>query len=252
MQFNAMAPVIDLPEPDFRLWLIKNWPYQASLQFSIPKGTFTDDTPNTNSVTWAGVIVEYNGNQYTITDGNTSDKWLYWTLASPTTIQHAATMPAITADLIIVGVNVAGVFSSGWKSGQGVQAEMVAGTVIADEVIAGAIDGMTITGALIQTESTADRGIKLTSDSLTAWNTSGDVRVELLTSGLTAGIFRIYKITGLENTSSIIFGDGVILIGGDVQIGTAGEGVILTNAAGTVTKRVRLNDAGDGLIYEAP
>ena len=37
---------------------------------------------------------------------------------------------------------------------------------------------------------------------------------------------------------------------GDVTFSTAGKGVVLKNAAGTVTKRVRLNDAGNGLIYE--
>jgi hypothetical protein len=37
---------------------------------------------------------------------------------------------------------------------------------------------------------------------------------------------------------------------GDVTMSTAGKGVVLKNAAGTVVKRVRLNDAGNGLIYE--
>ena len=38
---------------------------------------------------------------------------------------------------------------------------------------------------------------------------------------------------------------------GDFMPVAAGKGVILLNAAGTVIKRVRLNDAGDGLIFEA-
>jgi len=37
----------------------------------------------------------------------------------------------------------------------------------------------------------------------------------------------------------------------DLKSAFDGAGIVLTNAAGTVTKRVRLNDAGDGLIYEA-
>ena len=37
---------------------------------------------------------------------------------------------------------------------------------------------------------------------------------------------------------------------GDVTLLTAGKGVILKNAAGTLTKRVRLNDTGDGWIFE--
>ena len=39
---------------------------------------------------------------------------------------------------------------------------------------------------------------------------------------------------------------------GDFKLATAQKGVIMTNAAGTVTRRVRLNDAGNGLIYEVP
>lgn len=37
---------------------------------------------------------------------------------------------------------------------------------------------------------------------------------------------------------------------GDVRLVTGGRGIILTNASGTVTKRVRLNDAGTGLVFE--
>ena len=36
----------------------------------------------------------------------------------------------------------------------------------------------------------------------------------------------------------------------DFTLQTKQTGIIMTNAAGTVTKRVRLNDAGNGLIYE--
>jgi hypothetical protein len=36
----------------------------------------------------------------------------------------------------------------------------------------------------------------------------------------------------------------------DITISQSGKGIVLTNAAGTVTKRVRINDAGNGLIYE--
>lgn len=37
---------------------------------------------------------------------------------------------------------------------------------------------------------------------------------------------------------------------GDMTLMTKQKGIVLTNAAGTVTKRVRLNDLGDGLIFE--
>lgn len=47
-------------------------------------------------------------------------------------------------------------------------------------------------------------------------------------------------------------GGNIVLSGADFRASTAGKGLILTNAAGTVTKRVRLNDAGDGLVFENP
>lgn len=36
---------------------------------------------------------------------------------------------------------------------------------------------------------------------------------------------------------------------GDIKLTVAGKGLIMINAANTVTKRVRLNDAGDGLLF---
>jgi hypothetical protein len=38
---------------------------------------------------------------------------------------------------------------------------------------------------------------------------------------------------------------------GDIKIRTPGRGIVLSNSSDNVTKRVRLNDAGDGLTYEA-
>lgn len=36
----------------------------------------------------------------------------------------------------------------------------------------------------------------------------------------------------------------------DVTMLTAGKGIVLTNAAGTVTKRIKLNDAGTDITVE--
>lgn len=36
----------------------------------------------------------------------------------------------------------------------------------------------------------------------------------------------------------------------DITILMKGKGIVMTNAAGTVTKRVRLNNAGNGFIFE--
>lgn len=57
------------------------------------------------------------------------------------------------------------------------------------------------------------------------------------------------------NTGNVVLwkkADGTFTYKSDLTVSTAGKGLVLTNAGGTVTKRVRLNDAGDGLIYETP
>ena len=37
---------------------------------------------------------------------------------------------------------------------------------------------------------------------------------------------------------------------GDITILIQTKGIVMTNAAGTITKRVRLNNTGDGFIFE--
>jgi hypothetical protein len=222
---------------ELRSWLVRNWPKQLSNQFAIQQGTFTNDTPNTNSVTWAGIVVEYKGGQYRIDNGNTSNKWIYWELATPTVFASSASIPTITEDLIVVGVNLTGEWHPGWKAGQGIQSELIAGTIIADEVTAGAIDGMTITGAVIQTSASGSHAVM-------------DSNGILFTDGSST-----YMSLNTSDGSAHFLGEtyvAYLIASQDIEIVTDGKGVILTNAAGTVTKRVRLNDAGDGLIFETP
>lgn len=53
-----------------------------------------------------------------------------------------------------------------------------------------------------------------------------------------------------------IYINGVLFVtietDGDINVHTVGKGLILTNTAGTQTKRIKLNDAGDGITIEAP
>ena len=54
-----------------------------------------------------------------------------------------------------------------------------------------------------------------------------------------------FRNSGGDNTAAYFYSN-------DLYMNTAGKGIVLKNAADNVTKRVRLNDAGDGLIFEAP
>lgn len=61
-----------------------------------------------------------------------------------------------------------------------------------------------------------------------------------------------FDTTLYRSEANSLKSDDDIITATDFQTVTAGKGVVLKNAAGTVTKRVRLNDAGDGLIFETP
>jgi hypothetical protein len=58
------------------------------------------------------------------------------------------------------------------------------------------------------------------------------------------GDFSIYSVAGVEGFKFVS--------GGSFQILGAGMGIQMKNAADNVTRIIRLNDAGDGLIYDTP
>jgi hypothetical protein len=199
-------PNASMGDEEFKRVVAAGWPKNESKQFAIVSGTFTDDSPDTNSVAWASCVVEYDSATYDITDDNTSDAWIYWDLSDPTVFATSATLPSVTSDVIIVGKNTAGAFTPSWKSGQGTMAEMVVGTLVADQIsvtelsaisanlgtiTAGSVTGITVTGATLQTEATADRGVKITTaNGLSGYNSSGDLT------------FRIHPTTGLVTAES--------------------------------------------------
>jgi hypothetical protein len=71
------------------------------------------------------------------------------------------------------------------------------------------------------------------------WDNSGKAMFDVLYNST-----KLFGISPYTNNVEAAVGDFAAL--------TAGKGMVLKNAAGTVTKRVRLNDAGNGLIFEAP
>lgn len=89
-------------------------------------------------------------------------------------------------------------------------------------IVDGAIDGKTITGATIQTETTANRGIKLTSTELGGWDTSGQKNFSLSSAGVLA-------IRGAIQSGSTITGTQVTGSDGIQTSTSATAGVKLTN-----------------------
>ena len=72
---------------------------------------FTDNTPTSGSISWAGCHIVYKGEDYQITDGDTNLKYVWWDFdVSPNTaFQMSNTKPTLTADDVLIAINEAGI-----------------------------------------------------------------------------------------------------------------------------------------------
>ena len=92
------------------------------------------------------------------------------------------------------------------------------------------------TGAMLTPTGLEIWGTQPHIDFKTDYATDFDVRFEKDTS---------HNLNVYTPDLNLIFGHN-----GHFRVGNAGKGIILTNAGGDITKIVRLNNTGDGLIYE--
>ena len=86
-------------------------------QLAITEGSITGD-PLTSIITWTGVKVDYRGVSYTITNGSTTDAYIYWELSAPTVFSDSPTLPALGLNDVLIGQNNAGVYASLWETTQ--------------------------------------------------------------------------------------------------------------------------------------
>lgn len=90
--------------------------------FQIVDGYFSDNYEHAGDVGWADIVVSYKGITYAITDADTADAWIYWTFGADH-FDTSATLPALTANDFLVGINGAGTFVSQWTPGQTINAQ---------------------------------------------------------------------------------------------------------------------------------
>jgi len=92
---------------------------------------WTEDSPDTNSVAWSNVILYWKNNKYTIADGNTDKKYIWWDYSlSTTTFQVTDVAPSLEQEDVIIGYNDGGV----WRL------MVYAPMVIADYIRAGVLE----------------------------------------------------------------------------------------------------------------
>ena len=117
-------------------------------------GTFTANSPGAGSIAWANVKIEYQGSEYTITDGNTAAAYLYWTVGD--NHFHSGAAPAFANNNFQIAINAAGTPIYQDMPGQQIYAARVVcdklSAISADigDITAGTIDGIVITGTTIK------------------------------------------------------------------------------------------------------
>lgn len=152
------------------------------------------------------------------------------------------------AALTITGAKIAGDTITGDKiqANEIVANHLTTGAVTANKIASGAIDGKIITGAIIQTIVTANRGIILDTNSLRAYNSSG---VATLTINASTGAISMLgsltsgsTITGATITGGVINGttinseDGlVVAVDGSIRFNSgASFGRIYSDSSGYI------------------
>jgi hypothetical protein len=149
-------------------------------------------------------------------------------------VSHNYTIPPATAETNLYAIGSLVFGAGGGGAGQIVRIDsmvmrrklagslIVDGTIATANLAATAIDGMTVTGATLQTVATAARGVKMTSTGLTAYNASG---VATLTINGTDG--SIAMLGALTSGSTVT---GATVTGGTVQTeATVARGVKITS-----------------------
>jgi hypothetical protein len=123
--------------------------------------TTTNNSPSAGYVAWAGVNIVYKGTTYALTDGNSNNTYLYWTLGTtPTVLRTSNTKPVLTIDDVIIGINNGGTFTPTLQGGKLLNGVMIAdatvssnelgaNSVIASKIASGAVGATQIAAGAV-------------------------------------------------------------------------------------------------------
>ena len=219
----------------------------TSLAHMLVGGTWTDNSPTGTAVAWAGWSVEYNGTTYAITNSDTTDKYIWWDLTSPTVFQKSATKPTLdTDDDFLACINEAGTHTQAWNAtyihGGTIQALSInTEEIAADAITATKIDVIGLDGAT---------GQILVADETQANLVTAGINTHATTL-ITAGKIVISGATNLDDWQDGV--DATKIDGGEIQTNTVTADAINANVitathlvAGTITAN-EINSSGSGV-----
>lgn len=121
--------------------------------------TITNNSPSAGYVAWADLHMVYNGTDTTITNGNTNNKYIWWSpTTTPTVLQSSNTKPVLAAGEVLLFVNTSGsakVMLS--DTNASLPTTLGDGSVDAGAIIANAVTSTAIaSGAVTSTQLGAD------------------------------------------------------------------------------------------------
>lgn len=120
--------------------------------------TLTNNSPSAGYVAWSSFKLTYQGVTYTVSSGNSNNKYIYWKKSVSTTVlQTSATIPTNAPDMFIVVVNFSGTaYQSNFAPF--IYADYISvGQLSAISADMGSITAGTITGGTIRTAASGAR-----------------------------------------------------------------------------------------------
>ena len=207
-------------------------PDKTNVPVFILTGTFTDNSPGAGSVAWTSAIVYYNGTANTITNSNSSARYIIWDSTAPTAISGSATVPTV-ATTWLIGMNNSGTFLKTWDMpqihGEQIQSATITGTQIASATITATnITAATITATQIANGTIT--GTQIASATIAAAN--------IVSGTITSTQIASATITGSNIASGTITSDNITnatITGSDIALATI-TAANITNATITTTQ----------------
>lgn len=95
--------------------------------------TLTDNSPGGGSVAWSACTVRFNGTNYSVTGGNTANKFVYWDVGDGTFTAGNSFTPQV--DRFLIATNVSGTADEAWNKlgNRGIQGAHVLQEAISTE-----------------------------------------------------------------------------------------------------------------------
>lgn len=137
--------------------------------FGVVAGTFTSNSPNPGFIAWAGVKVRFRNTEYSITDGNTDKKWVFWFEADPTNLTGQDAFDT-TGLGYCIALNADGIALQQWESGKIVDGSKIADGSIAKTQFASGIKPYDVLDALPETGGEGDVVFLTTDSKLYRWD----------------------------------------------------------------------------------